>query len=478
MQHHRRSGLRSSALFLALWCFGCGSEPPAPGQRPATAHAGAGGQSTTAGSGGAPGSAGSAGTTPRVSHDDDAGVSMATGLVITPDARTASVDTLSPQPIAFKVKLNDGTASALAPRWTAEPRELGSIDAASGMFKPSGAAGELTITVSAGSLTAKITVTLTVQRTQEGDPDADKTPAGAGGIGGVGGEGGGVKITDAKLRAALDQTAQEDAELRWLYPYDGTVWPRGLPAPLLQWSHGAHAPLAVKLHVEVAPSFAADLYLGAPTALGSGKPIDRIPIPQAIWRNALLSGSTMKVSITFAADSGGGNYATYKAAQSLSWTIAKTDLKGVVYYNSYGTKLAENFNGALGAGDGRFGGATLAIRGGAFDPELVAGSTTTDDSGCRVCHTVASGGSVLLVQRQNYVGASAYDLRNMNAESMYAQSEDKKFGWAALSPDGSIALGNAGPRDRIPPARPACRAPAFTARRTAVRSQPATCRAS
>jgi hypothetical protein len=448
MQHTRRSGPRSGALLLALFWLGCTGKTSEPGLRPASARGGTG--ASTAGAGAAAGSgssgplAGGSGS-PRIAQDEDAGSSSApSSLVISPAARTVGVDPVDPQPIAFKVMLNDGSASAIAPRWTAEPRELGSIDSKTGMFKPSGAAGTLTLTVSAGSLTTTVMLALNVKRVQEGDPDADKLPAGAGGVGGVGGEGGGSKITDAKLRAALDGSAQDDAELRWLYPYEGTVWPRGLPAPLLQWSHGAHAPLAVKLHLEVGTAFVADMYLGAPAALGGGKPIDRLPLPQAIWQAGLLSGSSMKVSLTIAADNGMGGYATYKAPQSLSWTVAPTTLKGVVYYNSYGTKLAENFNGAKG-GNGRFGGATLAIRGGAFDPELVAGSTTTDDAGCRVCHTVAANGSRLIVQRQNYTGASAYDLRNKNAESMYAASEDKKFGWAALSPDGSVALGSAGP---------------------------------
>ena len=34
----------------------------------------------------------------------------------------------------------------------------------------------------------------------------------------------------------LQGTPTADPGLAWLYPYDKTVWPRGLLAPLLQWN--------------------------------------------------------------------------------------------------------------------------------------------------------------------------------------------------------------------------------------------------
>lgn len=85
------------------------------------------------------------------------------------------------------------------------------------------------------------------------------------------------------------------------------------------------------------------------------------------------------------------------------WKIASAPLKGTVYYNSYGTNLAKNYGGVKDE-DGalpdntKFGGATLAIRGGSTEPELVAGGDG-DRSQCRVCHSVAANGSVLITQR-------------------------------------------------------------------------------
>jgi hypothetical protein len=379
----------------------------------------------------------------NIAPGTDAGL-MATTLVLSPNIATITLDSTDPKPVAFSALLSNGAASAVAVRWSSDHRELGSIDAVTGVFKPTGVAGVVTITALAGSLTTSVTIDIVVKAKQEGDPDSGNMPAGAGGLGGVGGEGGGSKIADAALREALDKPATDDAELTWLYPYDGTVWPRGLPAPLLQWRHGAHAPLAVKLRIEVEPSFSIDLYLGPPPGLPADKPVDRVPIPQAIWRTALQSGRVMKVSLTIAASDGAGGYAAYTATKNPTWSVAPTTLKGVVYYNSYGTKLAENYGPAKG-GNGRFGGATLAIQRDAFDPTLIAGSTTKDGTGCRVCHVVSANGSVMIVQHENNVISSAYDLKNMNRETVYPSTDNGKFGWAALSADGTLALGNSGP---------------------------------
>jgi hypothetical protein len=373
---------------------------------------------------------------------DDA--SMSTSLIVTPGDGTIMFDQSVPAAIPFSATLTTGGSSEVPVRWSSDHRDLGVIDPVTGMFKPNGAAGTVTITAKAGSLTTSVTVTIAINAKQDGDPDSGGMPAGAGGLGGVGGEGGGSKIADKAVRDALDKAATEDAELVWLYPYDGTVWPRGLPAPLLQWKHGAHVPVAAKITVEVEPNYKVELYLGRPPALAADKPIVRLPIPQAIWKNGLQSGAKMKVTLTIAASDGAGGYAAYVAKVNPTWTIAPTTLRGTVYYNSYGTKLAENYDGAKG-GNGRFGGATLAIQRDAFDPVLIAGATTKDDTGCRVCHTVAADGSKLIVQMTNNLVSSAYDLRDMNKATIYPASDNGKFGWAALSPDGAIALGNAGP---------------------------------
>jgi hypothetical protein len=365
-------------------------------------------------------------------------------LVIEPDDMKLSVGLEPQEPVGFAARLST-TGDLVDPvKWTADHPELGAIDRATGKFSPTGIAGTVYITATANSLQATTTLVIKVAAKQQGDPDSGSKPVGAGGLGGVGGEGGGAKISDPKLLEALDKSPQSDAELNWLYPYDATVWPRGMPAPLLQWSSTSHAALAVKIHIEVDKSFSYDGYFAAPPDLAAGKPITRLPIPQEVWRRAQESGKSMSVGLVIAASDGAGGYSAFTPKANLSWTIAQTTMRGTVYYNSYGTKLAENFGGAKG-GNGRFGGATLAIHGGAFDPVLVAGKTTNDSSGCRVCHVVSSDGSRMIAQQADNMVSSSYDLKDMNKETTYPDADSGKFGWAALSPDGAIALGNAGP---------------------------------
>ncbi len=115
-----------------------------------------------------------------------------------------------------------------------------------------------------------------------------------------------------------------------------------------------------------------------------------------------------------------------------------------MYYQSYGTDLAKNYTGAKG-GDGSFGGATLAIKGGSTDPTLVAGKTGGKQA-CRVCHSVNARGTRMVVQHgNNYKVTSSYDLLKSYAEQTYPSSTLGKLGWIGMTPDGKLGLGNAAP---------------------------------
>ena len=84
------------------------------------------------------------------------------------------------------------------------------------------------------------------------------------------------------------------------------------------------------------------------------------------------------------------------------------NLKGTVYYNSYGTSLVTN-SGPKNDFDGMpFGAAMLAIQPGATAPVVVAGSNGEHraDAGCRVCHTVSANGQELIAQEGNSYATS------------------------------------------------------------------------
>jgi hypothetical protein len=207
----------------------------------------------------------------------------------------------------------------------------------------------------------------------------------------------------------------------------------------LQWSFDPATPAdAIKLELK-SEFYSYTGYFARPASLAANAEFVRHPIPQDVWIAATRSSvrATLRARITVLA---GG-----KAQGPISeqWTIAGGALKGVVYYQSYGTKLAKNFGGAMG-GDGMFGGATLAIKGGSTAPTLVAGGDG-DDTKCRVCHTVSADGSRMIVQHgDDYSMSSSYALTKAGyPETPYTQKG--AMGWAGLYPDGTVALGNAGP---------------------------------
>lgn len=231
-----------------------------------------------------------------------------------------------------------------------------------------------------------------------------------GGIGGVGGDGLGPGITDMGVLTALDNPASDGkAEgLTLLYPYDKTVWPRGLLAPLLMWRYSIGDADGIKIELKTTTnSFSWTGTFARPAILAqTGKPFIRHPIPQDIWEMATNSaGGTDKLTVSLTVAKGGQAYGPI----TQTWTVAPARLSGTIYYNSYGTQLAKNYTGAVG-GDGMFGGAVLSIRVGDTGPALTAGGNGSS-SQCRVCHSVAANGSRLITQQgQNDALSSLYEL--------------------------------------------------------------------
>jgi len=318
--------------------------------------------------------------------------------------------------------------------WSVDRGEIGTIDAAGGVFTPSqklGGTASVIATYHGGQASAKVTVHLHVVQNGATASDAG---TGVGGSGGVGGEGSGGAVDNGTV-TALNGTPKADPGLAWLYPYDQTVWPRGILAPLLQWKPGAAAAYdAVLIQINEA-SFDYKGYFKKTAAS-----FIHHPIPQDVWKQLAYSnaGEAVTVSLTFAA--GGAAYGPITE----TWKVASGSLKGVVYYNSYGTKLAKNSTGALG-GDGKFGGATLAIHGASTDPVLVAGASG-DDTKCRVCHSVSADGSTLITEHgESYGTTSRYDLKQTTGNETAMTPTDGRFAWGAPSPDGTAVFSNAAP---------------------------------
>ena len=358
----------------------------------------------------------------------DAGPNEAGVLVVTPDNQTINVTVGGPIPTVTFHAFDEGVE--IAPTWTVDRAEVALVNTQTGVLSPTAtAAGKAHVIASYKGKTGLATFTVHLDWTQNGDPNAGDAGGGSGGNGGVGGEGAGA-LVDVGTKSVLDGNPTTDPGLSWLYPYDRTVWPRGILAPLLQWTPGASSSYdAVYIH---AAEKNVD-YKGYFTKTAT--PFIHHPIPQNAWK-ALTSaneGEDLVVSLVFAKNGVAYGPITEK------WKVAGAALKGTVYYNSYGTNLAQNYCCQQGTST-YFGAATLAIKGGSASPTLVSGSNG-NTSACRACHVVASDGSRLITQRGDNYNSSAIVQLNSLSETTLAPG----FAMPAVYPDGSLVFSNAAP---------------------------------
>jgi hypothetical protein len=374
------------------------------------------------------------------SRSGDSGGLLSGPLTITPANQTLKVTIGSAAPtLHYQAQVGKVTVSA---SWSIDRGEIGTLGTASGEFTAGETVGGTAhVTATYGKETATTTVTVFLHFIENGGPaiadagaDAD-TGAGAeagsnaGGNGGVGGNGPGGPVSTT-IQKVLQGTPTADSTIGWLYPYDHTVWPQGILAPLLQWNAGAYDFDAVYIHISEAAFDYKGYYASTAT------PFINEPVSEAAWTAMAYSngGEPVTVSLVFA--SGG------KAIGPITetWNMALGTLEGTVYYNSYGTNLVTNY--CCTFDNKSFGAATLAIHGGSTNPVLVAGSNTE----CRVCHSVAAGGSTLVTEdgpSEPYVASSAYVLKSDTEIPM--EPANGTFGWPALYPDGTFLFSNSSP---------------------------------
>ncbi|MET0794614.1 MAG: Ig-like domain-containing protein [Polyangiaceae bacterium] len=294
--------------------------------------------------------------------------------------------------VAAHAKYEDGTIPN-AVLWSVSNTHLGSIDD-DGVFEANGfTAGSVTITAEAGSVSASAKLSTTVEIAQNPDDIAEdeRTALTQGGTGGAHGAG-------------------PDDSFRFLYPYDNTVFPQGLAAPSLQFDSAP--PNATYLKITTSGfSYSAFALGSVPT---------RITIPDAVWRGLTLSpgaAATVKVEVSKLTN----GVATGPVTQH--WSIAQGNLKGVIYYNTYRSVLAQN-------------GGVMRIRPGKTAEVL--------QSGCTVCHSVSSQGNVLVAGvnwDQNPIDSEAFDLNADGSTKVRRIVNDGRvFSLGALTPDGARLL--------------------------------------
>ncbi len=272
------------------------------------------------------------------------------------------------------------SGKAVGASWVVDNPFIGSMDQ-NGLFTATGTVGGTGIvTATSGKATGSTTVSVIVH--------VAENP-------------GNVSASDqSKLKAG----GNADSGFKWLYPYDKTVFPRGLAAPVLQFA--GTAPTSFYVHITSKFLDYEGFYSGTNPA--------RITMSPATWTTISKSAQANDpVTVEVTKLAGGAVTGPIKEG----WTVAQGSLKGTVYYNSYSSQLAG-------------GGATLKIKIGQPVAVLLGG--------CHVCHSVSANGNVLAVSGSDYHNGQTYDLTN-NTTQM-ATNPNGQFSFGGLTPDGAKLL--------------------------------------
>lgn len=446
---------------------------------------------TTGGDGGGDDVEGPGTLNPNPGGDSGSGTLVQGQLTVDPTTSTINttvtngVAAPNPATVKFTAKVAGQTVTQSVV-WFIDRGELGSV-ASDGTFTPSNkASGEATVHAKYGDreATAKIQVnTTTSQNGRPTDPaETALNPNDPGGAGGVGGELlGTTPVSDgdkAKLLGVADGT---DATFKFTYPYDKTVWPRKIAAPVMMWDAAQDAK-AVYVHIKQ-PGFEYQgffSYTGV-TPIGPGAQ-KRIRIAQDTWKqftnaNGGAAGDDVTVEVKIL----GADDKVYGPIKE-TWKIAPGILAGSIYYNSYDSELT---------GNGDEMGGVLRINSRNPQPERAVPGQAGK---CHTCHSLSADGSTLFAQdgkfdnstytpalddppprlhdcafnpapcsndRQkghSYANGASYNLRSTDANrgriaytasfpdgGVPAGSEkDRLFVWAGAYPDGSFALASYG----------------------------------
>ena len=307
------------------------------------------------------------------------------------------------------------SGSPVTGTWTTSDTTIGSVGT-DGVFHANGYVGgtvEIALLVGKGQIKITLTVDVDITDNTANLPDPDQT--------------------------ALKTGGAADPAFKFLYPFDGTVFPRGLPAPLLQFGDGKTvASTANAAYLKITTTHFSYQQFG----LG-GMPM-RVAIPEPVWKGATLSASAAD-QVTVAVTKRTGT--TVSAPVTENWRIAQGTLKGFIYYSTYKSPLLPNDPAT------NIGGGILRIKPGVTTPQIVR-------KGCVVCHSISASGSVLTASSgPDLMNPTTSDAMNLSADSPTptprgaASNVGQQYSFAGLTPDGSLALTNGNPSG-LPPLVP------------------------
>jgi hypothetical protein len=234
---------------------------------------------------------------------------------------------------------------------------------------------------------------------------------------------------DGGTQGKLKGGGTADGTFGWLYPYDQTVFPRGLLPPTLQFKGVAATAYYVKITSKL---------LSYEGFYAGSNPL-RVAWTPALWKTvteSALANDPVKVEIT-KGSAGAGGQLDVTGPITESWTVAQGSLKGIVYYNTYDSPLALGDGGVLNGDNNQ--GAVMRIKPGASIPEVFIGGAARGS--CTVCHTVSADGTTMSASAGHQYDAIYKISPDASAPSApVSQQPDNGYSFGALTPDGQYLL--------------------------------------
>ncbi len=311
------------------------------------------------------------------------------GAVLTLEPKTVTIEVTdgASLPVLFTAKQSGN--QVFPSQWYVDRGDIAGVDAKGVLTATNAKGGEVKVFAKLGAQVASALATVVFKKTDAGTISADE---------------------QQKLLAA----SGSDAGITWAYPYDGTVWPRGLLAPELMWNGGG----------------AGDSYLVAFSSkfldvkvFTKAPPPSDVQLSQPDWVAVNESGNGSSVEVKVSRLAAGAPSA--KVVVDHHWTMAKGSMRGSVYYwvNSIGR--------------------VVRLKPGQPQPDdfLAAAGVT----GCSTCHAVSANGQTLIIGGD--VNVSKFDLL-ANKPVFAVTSVGKQIrNWAqpAISPDGKFLVENNAP---------------------------------
>jgi hypothetical protein len=318
------------------------------------------------------------------------------------------------QPFTLAVEYSDGSMSTVSSNvaWTADAPVVGAIDS-TGLFTANGSLGGV-VHVAAAYMGQSATATLSVKLLLQQNPG--NVPSG--------------------VQSGLQAATTHDASVVWAYPYDGTVWARGLLPPTLQWNGGA-ATDAYYVHI-VSSTFELQEF-----TTSTGAPSSQLLLDATTW-GQLIDSTSGTTQVTVARWDGTSD----TVIANHTWTIAPASIRSTIYYwsNNLGRVLRIQ-PGAAQPDD-------FANQAPLTDPAQYQQNGPSGTGGCLMtCHTVSADGSTLA--SGGGVFAGSYDLKaNKPVDSLGGTWdidpnaagqpvwENIQWNTPALSPTGKYVLPN------------------------------------